>query len=153
MSVYQYAKSEYEDAVFYDDPYDKVYCVFDKDSHTKYNDAVNAINKAEPNGVWKAITSVPCFEYWILLHFVLTTQPYSRTGKKSPCEQVISQLKQYYNAYNKGKTTVFGDLIDKLDQAIINAKQSLQQANSTNTDNPTTQVHKLIEYMKTMKHR
>ena len=57
--------------------YDRVYAVFDRDDHENY---ANAIHRAEAqNGKLKnderkpisfcAIVSVPCFEFWLLLHF------------------------------------------------------------------------------------
>jgi len=42
------------------DSYDKVYCVFDKDRHTDYQEALNQIGAIND---FEALTSVPAFEY------------------------------------------------------------------------------------------
>ncbi len=57
--------------------FEKVYAVFDRDEHEEYFNARNkakALNSKLKNDLGKkvkfiAITSVPCFELWLLLHF------------------------------------------------------------------------------------
>lgn len=48
--------------------YDRVYCVFDRDQHARYNAALDKIKRVRlGNGsTIEAITSIPCFEYWLL---------------------------------------------------------------------------------------
>jgi len=64
------------------DPFNQVYCVFDKDEHNAYRNTLEAIRKASPRNTFEAIHSVPCFEYWLLLHFTYTTKPYYTVGRK-----------------------------------------------------------------------
>jgi len=52
--------------------YDKVYCVIDRDQHWTFN---KALQKAKSKKV-EMIVSIPCFEYWLLLHFEFTDQPF-----------------------------------------------------------------------------
>lgn len=87
------AKSEEED-------YDFVYCVFDKDSHAKYGEALQLVD-----GRLKVIAanSVPCFEYWIILHYTSTTKAFYGKASKSPGQEAVEELKRYIPDYAKGK--------------------------------------------------
>ena len=57
-------------------PYDRVWCVLDSDVHENLDDAIRL---AESNGIEVAL-SVPCFEFWLLLHFVFTTRSFADCG-------------------------------------------------------------------------
>ena len=85
MSLIDTAKQNYSDSIEEGDPYDSVFCVFDKDEHAHYNDAVKTIAKLEPKSVYYAITSVPCFEFWLLLHYCYTTRQFE--SKKTNLQQ------------------------------------------------------------------
>ncbi|MBT3327545.1 MAG: RloB domain-containing protein [Gemmatimonadales bacterium] len=45
--------------------FDEVWCVFDRDEHTRFDDAVSM---ARDNGIELAVSN-PCVELWLLLHF------------------------------------------------------------------------------------
>ena len=63
--------------------YDKIYCVFDQDEHINYQPALDEIKLHQQNGIpIHAITSIPCFELWLLLHFEFSTRAYMRKGEK-----------------------------------------------------------------------
>jgi len=145
IGIVKYAKRRYKEERDAGDAFDRVYCVFDKDSHHSYNNAKESIRTAKPKNVYFAITSVPCFEYWLLLHFDDTTKPFRR------CEDVITVLKNHMPGYNKGQRDTFSFLINKLDAAKKNAHKAIQAATSGDTDNPTTQVHELVEYLQNIK--
>ena len=151
MSIIHSAKKRYKEENNANDPFDKVYCVFDKDSHTHYLSALNSIASAKPKDTWFAITSVPCFEYWLLLHFDYTTRAYSSLPNKSACDQTISDLKKYLPSYKKGQPDIFSNLIKRLENAKNNATQSLKAAKESDTDNPSTKVHELIDFMQNIK--
>lgn len=58
-----------------DNTFDKVFCVFDRDTHPSYDEAldeINIINRRLKSEVFVAIVSNPSFEYWYLLHFTDT---------------------------------------------------------------------------------
>ena len=134
-----------------DDPdFDRVYCFFDKDEHTTYNEAVQRILAYSKSPLY-AILSVPCFEYWFLLHFEFTARPYARSGKRSPADCVIGDLKRYLAAYEKGDKRLFQALRDKLELAIERSKRVHEQATKNQSDNPSTQVHLLVEYLQNLK--
>ena len=149
MSVYRYAKERQREAKNSGNRFDHVYCVFDKDAHLNYDQAVGQIKDTQN---MRAITSVPCFEYWLLLHFESTTRPYTAMPGKSACDQILADLKEYMPDYSKAdKNMLTGELIGKLDIAISNAEYALQAAEATDADNPTTYVHELVERLRDLK--
>lgn len=110
------------------DSFDKVFCVFDKDKHQDYNQAIQKIESTSPKNTFHTVTSVPCFEYWILLHFTYTTKPYTHTGSKSCCEVLIDELKNYLPGYQKDDKSVFDKILSQLPQAKAYANTALTEA-------------------------
>lgn len=151
MSIVRYAKQRYRQEKDAGDAYDKVYCVFDQDAHAHYARAVDAIRSTTPKDTYVAITSVPCFEYWLLLHFSYTTRPYNALPGNSAGNQVLNELKDYMPDYEKGADDIFATLIEQLDFAKHNAERSLQSAVADGTDNPTTRVHELVHFLQNIK--
>lgn len=149
--VFEYAKSCYQTEKNKGDAYDRVYCVIDKDSHATYDATVRTIASTDPKDTFFAITSVPCFEYWVLLHYQPITHPYVRTQRKSPCDCVISELKVFIPDYAKGNKGVFGRIMEQTDFAIANSKRALEQARRADIDNPTTLMHELVMYLRDLK--
>ena len=150
-NIYQYARQRYREEKDAGDPFDQVFCVFDKDTHTTYQSTIDQINRATPKNIYNATTSVPCFEYWLLLHFNYTTRPYVTSPKNSACDQVLAELRGYIPDYAKGGNDFFPALIDQLEFAKNNAARSLKAANVIQTDNPTTRVHKLVAFLQNIK--
>lgn len=149
--IIKYAEERYKADKKTGDKFDRVFCVFDKDSHHSYKNAINKINNMRPKGVYRVINSVPCFEYWLLLHFEYTTKPYECEGKRSSCDVVTKDLKKFLVNYKKNCKGVYSRIKDKMNDAICNSKKSLKSANINDTDNPTTQVHELVEYLQNIK--
>jgi hypothetical protein len=131
--------------------FDKVYFVFDRDTHSNYAKALTTIKKSKPADTFIAITSVPCFEYWLLLHFKYTTSSYAPTGNKSPADQVLSELKNEFPNYAKAEKGVYSSLKYKLDKAKKHAQQSLDESKINGSDNPSTLVHDLVDYLQKIK--
>ena len=139
----------YEDDAIGGDSFDKVFCVFDRDEHSTFGAAVQSIkdlNNTENPKPFEAITSIPCFEYWLLLHFGFTDQPFEAVGKKSVCERVIKVLrtKPGFQKYGKGQQGVYGLLKDGMPTAIEGAKRGRESAIKTGQDGPLTQVDLLV---------
>ena len=151
ISVVEYAKQRYREEKNTGDAFDKVYCIFDKDIHTSYEKALNIVKTAKPRNVFIATTSVPCFEYWLLLHFVYTTAPYQGTDVKSAGALVLDELLNYMPHHKKADKTAFEKLIEQLPQAMAYAKRSLKEADANHTDNPSTIVHKLVDNLHKIK--
>lgn len=132
--------------------YDKVYCVFDKDRHLTYNEALDIVRRAKSSKghSFFAITSVPCFEIWFLLHYRYTTKVYV-AGQGSICAKVIEDLEQYFPNYEKGSKNTFQQFQDKMNTAIKNAKKLTQYNDQVGTDHPSTNVYELVEYLQELK--
>lgn len=151
VSVVSFAKQRYREERDAGDAFNKVFCVFDRDTHPNYAQALNAIASAAPKDTFIAINSVPSFEYWLLLHFIYSTKPYLALPRKSSGEQVLDDLRQYFPDYAKGKQSVFATCIEQLEFAKANAARSLKAATDNGTDNPSTRVHELITFMQGIK--
>ena len=53
--------------------------------------------------------------------------------------------------YTKAQADVFASLVDKLEFAKKNAARALKEALGNHTDNPSTRVHELVEYLQQIK--
>ena len=150
-SVYRYARRRYREVKDAGDPFDRVFCVFDQDTHSSYQRTVDDIARSTPKGTYSAITSVPCFEYWLLLHFIYGTRPYNALPGNSACHQVLTELEGYMPGYTKGNANTFQELINQLGFAKANAALALREAAANHTDNPTTHVHELVGFLQNIK--
>ncbi len=135
--------------------FDRIYCVFDRDRHTTYDAALDKVRRTRLGKGTKifAIPSVPCFEFWLLLHFTYTTKPFDAPPGDSICSRVIEELKKYLPEYQKGNYDIFNKIRDKLDNAITNARRVEQFHQTSATDNPSTLLHSLVEYLRDLKKR
>jgi hypothetical protein len=127
--------------------YDRVFCVFDRDAHAGFEQALQEIAQSRDGrkGKLKEIVSWPCFEIWVLLHFVKTTRAFPA------CDQVIREITKHYGGYAKGVKNVFDALTDKIDLAIANADHLEAQNRDTASHNPGTMIHTLIKYLRGLK--
>ena len=135
------------------DRFDRVYCVFDRDKHVKFDDALQRIkmlNQEANLNRFFAITSTPCFEFWLLLHFGFTSKPFNATGKKSACDTVLTDLKTKdgFAGYGKGKSDICALLESKTDDAIRYAKRLRDEATLAGQTNPSTNVDVLVEELR-----
>lgn len=138
-----------------DKDFDHVFCVFDKDKHISYTAALDKIRATRLVGgaTLHPITSVPCFEIWLLLHFTFTTRPFSAAGDDSSCALVIEALdrKDRIPGYDKGSRDIFQAINDRLETAILNAEKLENFHKTSQTDNPSTKVQKLVQYLMGLK--
>jgi hypothetical protein len=136
-----------------DPEYDTAFCVFDRDQHEKFGDALYMISNSElgKSGRMQAITSVPCFEIWLLLHYRYTSKSYSASRGESACARVIRDLQQHFEGYEKGYKTVFEKMAPMLDQALVHAERLEKYNGETKSSNPATLVHHLITYLRNLK--
>lgn len=139
--------------------FDYVYCVFDKDTHHGYEKAVRDIEKIgtkRQGTLVEAITSVPCFEFWFVLHMGYTTRSY---GGKSPASEVCKHLEEFdlFRGYSSKKksgklevSSFFEEIFVKHEDASGNAKKVISE-NFANTgaekhfENPSTRVYIVVE--------
>jgi len=133
--------------------YEAVYCVFDRDDHPNFLNALFSANshdrkyKNDNNELinFYAVQSIPCFELWLLLHFVSVRSYIHR-------DEVVRQLKKdsHIPNYTKGGNGYFNITKDRLEVAYKNA--DLLAANDPletekNTENPYTSVGKLVKIL------
>lgn len=133
--------------------YDRIFCVFDKDQHETYQTALDKIKSLPRKIKIEAITSVPCFEFWILLHFENTVRPYEAMGNSSICDQVVRDLRRHIREYEKGMKDVFDRTYPYVDEATSRAALRESRCNEDGTDNPSTKVHRLVSYMRNIKQK
>jgi len=131
-----------------DGGYDRLFCVFDKDQHATYQAAIDRARNARIGIPVSTITSVPCFEYWLLLHFTYTDRAFACGGNRSSCDEVIGELRRYLPGYAKADHGIYMQTKENIDRAITHAKRALAAAEATGTDNPSTVVFELVEYLK-----
>jgi len=123
--------------------YDKVFCVFDRDGHESFDRARETIKtmaqrKNKPLPIQEAI-SIPCFEYWVLLHHERTDAPFRR------CSDAIVQVRNHMPGYEKADATSARQLMDKVKDALGNADWVEDRADS-NGYNPYTSVHHVLQH-------
>lgn len=151
--VFKYAQLKALEEAKTGSPFDKVYCVMDKDNHEHFSSTVKAI-EAKKGDIFKSIDSIPSFEYWLLLHFTYSRKSYVSQPNNSVGRQVIKDLKQHpgMEDYDKGEETVFSTLGEtKLATAITNAKKVITASGLDGSIDPSTKVHLLIEHLQKMR--
>lgn len=133
--------------------FDRVFCVFDRNGHVNYQQALDKIARSSlaKKGKLEEITSVPCFEVWILLHFGYSTAPFVKAGNKSACDKVVDAVRAHLPAYQKALAGVFEQLRPRVDDAVTNGKQLAQYNDDTGSENPATRVHELVRYLRALK--
>ena len=134
ISVIKYAINKAEQNP---ESYDIIYCVIDRDRHNDFAKALDKIPKTKKYGAkFYAILSVPCFEFWLLLHFAYTTKNFYAQGEQSPCENLITtELKKYLPKYAKNYKDFSKIITDEnLDKAIKTAKQICKNSDINNSE-------------------
>lgn len=131
IGIVNYAIAIYEK----DRDFDRVYCVFDHDSQVGYNQAVAKIHDKRK---FHEAVSIPCFEYWLLLHFQKSHRPFRI------CNDVIKVLKKYLPDYKKNMSGLHGKVKNKTAAAVRHAAEVLREMQRVDAVNPTTKVHLLV---------
>ena len=148
--------------------FEKVYIVFDRDEHKTYFDALSYIETLDKKKLrndlgepvkFYAVASIPCFEFWLLLHFEDIKHWMHR-------DEVYKKLKVHIIDYEKGKQGTFLATNHKLLDAKNRAKDLVQyqegddkekdkknthSACRYNDSEPYTHVWVLIEELETLK--
>lgn len=143
ISVVECAKEKSEEP----GSYDKMYCVFDRNSHLSFDGARQKIRalanrKTKPLPIEEAI-SIPCFEVWVLLHFERTDAPFDR------CAHVIDRVRTHMPGYEKADRAIARQLIARIDTAIGNAVW-LEARAANNDNNPYTSVQHILRHFETI---
>jgi len=127
--------------------YDAGYCVFDRDEHPGYFEAIDKtkrLNRKMRNDEGRliqirAIYSNPCFELWILSHFP------ERVERHIERNEVFSLVRHCLPGYEKGSNGVFAKTREKLGEAYSHAERMRKLCLDRGTDNPQTLVDELAK--------
>jgi hypothetical protein len=144
MSVVRFAEAELQRG-----EYNRAYCVFDRDGHANYAQALNTIAQSAEGRAGRliAVPSVPCFEVWILLHFVYSTAPFTAVGNDSAGDRVFREVRKHFPTYVKGYPRTFDDLAQNMQRAIRHAGLLETHNTQTGSNNPATNIHRLVDYL------
>ncbi len=123
--------------------YDQIYCVFDRNGHESFGRARARIQalagrKNRPLPVREAI-SIPCFEFWVLLHHERTDAPFNH------CADVIERLRHHMPSYEKADAAIARQLMSKLEDALESAAWVENRAEHTG-HNPYSSVHHVLRH-------
>lgn len=136
--------------------FDHAFFVFDKDRHESYDRAlvkITGLQRKKRYGTINihAITSVPCFELWLLLHHRYSAKPYHATERLSPADNLIKDIKKLvpFQDYRKDKQCAYFERIkDQIDVAIKHAERLLKNHHAETKPhhvNPSTRMHELVQ--------
>ncbi len=127
--------------------FDRIFCSIDRDTHKNFDEALNLAKLSKKIDI---ITSYPCFEFWLLLHFGYNRKPYAATGKYSPADSLIKDLRNYPDLenYDKGKDlSIFNLLLgEPFAKARRIAPKILTEAIASEEMNPSTRLHELLDF-------
>ncbi|MCF2148043.1 RloB family protein [Desmonostoc muscorum LEGE 12446] len=132
--------------------FDRVFCVFDDDN--KIEKFQQALLKGKNNHV-VCITSIPCFEFWFLLHYAYTTAPFNNYKELCPkleTEMRKAGLLKTTEIYDKSDVKLYQKLQPKIENALTNTvKLEQEHPNEDGCTNPSTKVHILVQNLKDQK--
>lgn len=133
--------------------FDRVFCVFDRDGHQNYQQALDRVANSPlgRKGKLIAITSIPCFEIWVLLHFGYTTASFVVSGGRSACDNVIRAIREHMPEYEKALAGLYERLQPRADHAVTNGNRLARHNRDTRSENPATRVHELVAYLRALK--
>lgn len=146
LGLVNYAKTKIKVAKREKNAYDFVWVIFDKDGHAKISEAFEVARISSPK-INIAFT-VPCFEYFVLLHFEKTTKPFKK------CDSVISKIKKKWLPDYEKATNIFEVLLTNKTVGIKNSKWVIEQFNDELDSGKRvyelsaySNIHDLVEYL------
>lgn len=126
--------------------FDRVFCVFDDDN--KIEKFKQALLKGQENN-FICITSIPCFEFWFLIHYLYATAPFA--NYKELCPRLEAEMRKAgilktKESYDKSDLKLYYKLKPKLEDTLNNSAELQQNyPNKDGCTNPSTKVHILIQ--------
>ncbi|WP_445457151.1 RloB family protein [Flavobacterium sp. HNIBRBA15423] len=127
--------------------YDFVWVVFDKDGHANMADAFEIARNSNPE--IKIAFTIPCFEFFVLLHFEKKSKSYTK------CDEIISRIKKenYITDYEKA-CNIFELLLPNMEQGLENSKwisdkftEEIEAGEKTYNLSVYSNIHELIYYL------
>lgn len=124
----------------------KVYCVFDCDGRDTFGIALEGIKKynQENNIQIIPITSNPCFEIWLLLHFEYSTKQYPVIRGKKNSQVLKKQVKELSSKCRDHCRDEYQIFKKRVSTAIVHAQKLSNYQESDRMRNPYTEVHLLV---------
>lgn len=128
--------------------FEKVFAVFDRDSHESYHQALALAeslngklkNDAKQLITFQAIASVPSFELWLLLHFEDVLAPLHR-------DEVFRRLRQYIPNYEKGANNTFANTSQTIAIATERAERLAERFSAHTDPEPFTAIVELVQLL------
>lgn len=150
LKVVTYAEKKFKETK----AFDHVFAVFDRDSHP-IDSYQNALAKAAAlNGTLKntegkpvsftALPSVPCFEYWLLLH-------YQNQGAFVERDVIYQRLRGYWPQYAKGVANVYAHTSPNFAAAKERAVAIRRQFAPESGTESYTKIDVLVDLLKTIR--
>ncbi len=146
LGLVKYAKLKIKVAKQEKNAYDFVWVIFDRDGHAKIPDAFEVARISNPE--IKIAFTIPCFEYFVLLHFEKTTKPFIK------CDSVISQIKKKWLPDYEKASNIFETLLPNKDIGISNSKWVIEQFSDEIDSGKRiyelstySNIHDLVEYL------
>ncbi len=125
----------------YDEDYDLVACVFDRDTHSTFDAAVAEVRnlaerKRKPVPIIAAVSQI-AFELWILLHLERTDKPFTSAG------EVIDHIRRHHIAdYDKARAV---EQLALIDTARAHAQWLYERYEQNGSQGSMTTLHCLID--------
>lgn len=156
IQVVQYAQDLFEQGDSHKNiqprAFEQVYAVFDRDDHISYFDALQLAesldgklkNDAKQFIRFQAITSVPGFELWLLLHYEDIQAPIHR-------DDVMRHLKKHIPDYEKGARDVFATTRKSLAVATQRAQALAIRFKAKTSPEPYTAIAEIVKLLTTLR--
>ena len=130
---------------------DQVFCVFDRDDHINFDNALSSAEAkkyefAKKEKLFLPVPSVPCFELWLLIHFESVASSIERAD-------TVKRLKQYIQEYEKSDDAILEKTRPFLEKAYENAARITHNRSGTRIENPYTRVDELVKILMKYKDR
>lgn len=127
--------------------YDFVWVIFDKDGHANMPDAFEIARNSNPE--IKIAFTIPCFEFYVLLHFEKKSKSYDK------CDDIISKIKKenYITDYEKA-CNIFELLLPNMAEGLENSKwisdkykDEIDGGEKIYNLSVYSNIHELVEYL------
>lgn len=132
--------------------FEAIYAVFDRDSHSTYNNALakaasldGKLKNRDKKAVrFYAVPSVPCFEVWLLLHY----QDLSSFSHRS---EVIERVRAHIAGYEKGATGIYALTEGAIPNATARAVHLRTRFSEHSGNDPFTKMDELVEFLRSIR--
>ncbi|MGC5343084.1 RloB family protein [Streptomyces sp. DT24] len=127
--------------------YDEVWCVIDVEAPAPHPGLKEALELAAGHGIEVALTN-PCFELWLLLHFTDVSGYCTSDGAQRMLERL-----GVCGYTGDRKHVGYNTLRDRYGQAKARAEALRQRGSNRHTENPWTDLDRLVELLRLSRHR